>query len=141
MDKRISAGDEIDSYCTRCKLTLGHIIIAVVGEKIVKMQCRTCNSIHGHRSGVAAKRSSGGGRTAAAGKKPDPVQTLFALWERCIAGAESGREVPYAMDKSYKEEDIVSHPLFGKGVVQKTHYRKCRMLFRDGEKTLVSSNT
>lgn len=140
MNNKISASDEIDAYCSRCKLNLRHIVIAMVGEKIVKMQCRTCGGIHGYRSGVSQKKSPGGVRSAAARIKTDPVQTLYALWEKSMADAE-GKEVPYAMDRSFREGDIVNHPVFGKGIVLKAHYKKCAVLFRDAEKTLVSANT
>jgi hypothetical protein len=43
------AGQEIDAYCTRCKLDLTHKIVAVVGNKPVKVECRTCYGIHNFR--------------------------------------------------------------------------------------------
>ena len=34
MAKPITAGSEVDSYCTKCKLDLNHRIIAMVGDTI-----------------------------------------------------------------------------------------------------------
>ena len=45
----LRAGVEVDAYCTRCKMDLTHKIIAVVGNKPVKVECRTCYGTHNYR--------------------------------------------------------------------------------------------
>ena len=49
MSKKPSAGGLVATYCTKCKLDLGHTIMAMVGEKIVRVKCRTCGSEHNYR--------------------------------------------------------------------------------------------
>ncbi|MCC6347219.1 MAG: hypothetical protein IT388_08550 [Nitrospirales bacterium] len=142
MEKKLSAGEEVSSYCTRCKLDLGHIIIAMVGQKIVKVQCRTCGSIHSYRNRETTKRTPGNGdrRSGAARKALEPVRTTIDKWEAGMAQAK-GRELSYDMGQSFQEGDVIAHPLFGKGIVLRTHYRKCDVLFRDKERTLAAANT
>lgn len=140
MTKKLSVSDDVASYCTRCKLNLEHIITAMVGDKIVKVKCKTCGSSHNFRSGDAVKRKSPVKETGSLRRRPDTVQTLEALWETSIAGTE-GREIPYSMDRSYKTGDIIAHNVFGIGVVQKTYFKKCSVLFKDKERNLVSANT
>ncbi|MBZ0156023.1 MAG: hypothetical protein K8I29_07375 [Alphaproteobacteria bacterium] len=141
MERKLSAGEEVSSYCTRCKLDLTHIVIAMVGQKIVKVQCRTCGSIHGYRNREPVKRAAGGGehRTGGVRKSQEPVRTGIDMWEAGMAKAR-GRELPYDMGQSFEEGDIIAHPSFGKGVVLRTHYRKCDVLFRDRERALASAN-
>ena len=42
-------GDYIDDHCSRCKRTTDHSVVAMVGEEVVKVMCRTCNSEHKYR--------------------------------------------------------------------------------------------
>ena len=46
MTDRISTGRDIDSYCTKCKLILEHIVVAMTGGVVVKVKCKTCGSTH-----------------------------------------------------------------------------------------------
>ncbi len=141
MDKKLSAGDDVDSYCTRCRLDLGHIIIAMIGDKIVKVKCKTCGSTHTFRSTGVSRISSTVRRTGASERKATSmVATIEAVWQAGIAEAR-GPEVPYNMGIAFKVGDIIGHSVFGKGIVQRTEFRKCLVIFRDKERMLVSSNT
>ena len=42
----LSAGSNIETRCTRCRDILNHTIVAMVGEKIVRVECNTCHGIH-----------------------------------------------------------------------------------------------
>ena len=39
-------GDRIEARCTRCNDITGHVIVALVGGEIVKVECRACGSVH-----------------------------------------------------------------------------------------------
>ena len=49
-------GDYIDDHCSRCKRTTDHAIVAMVGEEVVKVMCRTCNSEHKYRHNRSGKK-------------------------------------------------------------------------------------
>ena len=42
-------GDDIDDYCSRCKLSTTHAVVSMVGEEVQKVRCRTCNHEHKYR--------------------------------------------------------------------------------------------
>ncbi len=42
-------GDDIDDYCSRCKLSTTHAVVSMVGEEVQKARCRTCNHEHNYR--------------------------------------------------------------------------------------------
>ena len=42
-------GDYIDDHCSRCKRTTDHSVVAMAGDEVVKVLCRTCNSEHKYR--------------------------------------------------------------------------------------------
>ncbi len=132
LEKR-SAGETISSYCTRCKLGLDHVIVAMEGELIAKVKCRTCGSTHKFRDPADVKKS----RTVK--KQEDAIKAAETLWESCLAAAK-GKERMYNMGGKYRVGDVVLHDTFGKGVVRKVYLNKCDVLFRDKERLMASAN-
>jgi hypothetical protein len=130
MTDRIITGGDIDSYCTRCKLTLEHIVLAMVGGAVVKVKCKTCGSIHRFK-GMPVVRPKSSRKEGVASKS---FVTCQALWEAAVGGA-NGPELPYDMARSYRAGDVIVHSIFGKGVVQKTLFKNARPLQGQGENT------
>lgn len=48
-------GDDIDDYCSRCKLSATHAVVSMVGEEVKKVRCRTCNYEHNYRRNTGGK--------------------------------------------------------------------------------------
>lgn len=42
-------GDDVDDYCSRCKLSTTHSVVSLVGDDVKKVRCRTCNYEHNYR--------------------------------------------------------------------------------------------
>ncbi|HEY6012002.1 MAG TPA: hypothetical protein VIX18_11070 [Nitrospirota bacterium] len=133
MLEKFSAGDSVVSYCTKCKLGLDHTVVAMDGEVVAKVKCRTCGSTHKFRDPSGVKKPR------AARKKEDILKTAETLWETCLAEAR-GKERVYDMGGKYRIGDVVLHSTFGKGVVRKTYLNKCDMLFKDKERLMASAN-
>lgn len=133
MIRKYSAGDNIASHCTKCKLMLDHAIVAMDGETIAKVKCKTCGSVHKYRSSEDVKPARG------AARKQDPQKTAAAAWELCLAEAK-GKERTYDRGDKYRIGDIVDHQIFGRGVVRKLYVNKCDILFKDKERLMASSN-
>ncbi len=136
---KFSAGDNIASVCTKCNMVLDHIVVAMDGETIVKVKCRTCGSAHRYRkpgSEIGAVK-----KTRTSRRKEPSRPTPEALWAACLAEAEArGRERTYDIGGRYRVGDIVNHQVFGKGVVRKIYLHKCDVLFRDKERLMASAN-
>jgi hypothetical protein len=49
-------GDILDDYCSRCRLLTDHSAVAMVGEQVRKVRCRTCDFEHDYRQGKVAPR-------------------------------------------------------------------------------------
>jgi len=45
----VRLGDDIDDYCSRCKLSSTHAVVSMLGEDVQKVRCRTCNHEHNYR--------------------------------------------------------------------------------------------
>jgi CxxC motif-containing protein len=133
MLETITAGDNIASYCTKCKLNLDHAVVAMTGEAIVKVKCKTCSSVHKFKDPADVKKPR------IAKKKVDAVKTAETLWETSLSETK-GKERAYDMSGKYRIGDIVLHNTFGKGIVRKLYLNKCDMLFKDKERLMASAN-
>ena len=56
--KPLTAASEIDSWCTKCRMDLGHRIVAMVGGAPKRDVCLTCGSEHNYRAPRSAGRIS-----------------------------------------------------------------------------------
>ena len=52
-------GDRIEARCTRCNDITGHVIVALVGGEIVKVECRACGSVHKYYPPATPKEAKG----------------------------------------------------------------------------------
>lgn len=140
-----SAGDIVETNCTKCRAIMNHTIVAMIGEVIVKVECNTCHSTHKYhppkeakaiRTPAAAKTTRG--TTAAPRReKKDPAAEAAAEWEALQASIDPDRAVAYDMNAVYRTKSIVSHPTFGLGIVQQQlPPNKIEVLFKNGRKLL-----
>ena len=52
-------GDRIEARCTRCNDITGHVIVALGGGEIVKVECRACGSVHKYYPPATPKEAKG----------------------------------------------------------------------------------
>lgn len=133
----LSAGDIVEAHCTRCRTLTNHTIVAMVGERPVRVRCNTCGGDHNFRApkkqvpkpAAVAKTPR---KTAKSRKNADQEQ-----WQDMIDQTDPGVAVPYSMDQSFKQDEIVAHPVFGLGVVTALlKPNKVEILFTGGKKML-----
>ena len=114
MTKVLSAGDYIASKCSKCKDTTNHTIVAMVAEKVVKVQCNTCGGAHNYRP-EAKKKAPVARKTAAA--KPRATTKVQRSWEELLEKARGEETTPYSMKTPMKDDMLIVHPTFGLGQV------------------------
>jgi len=164
--KRPKTGGEIDSYCTKCKLDLTHRIIAMVGDDVKKVECKTCGSHHLYRrpksekalplppkvrstvtkvgsssssSGGEERKTSASARVNAAAQR-EREQTM--QWEHAIAGQPMSAFKAYRVSQSFSAGELIRHSKFGDGVIARVIDRgKVEILFKDGPKTMAHGQT
>ena len=104
-------GQDIESVCSKCG-TSWHIVVAMVGERIAKVECKQCHSIHKHRGAKAPRKAAG----ATSAKK-----ATRAVVARSWVQADPSKPVRvYATDQSFVAGERVEHSKFGLGVVQRS---------------------
>ncbi|MBN4053123.1 hypothetical protein JYT92_00020 [bacterium AH-315-L15] len=126
-------GGEIVSWCTKCKLILGHTIVALVEALPKKVKCNTCNGNHNYREKAPKPRKS------ITPKKGTPVvqATFLTRLNDDYDFSQAGR---YTIGESYKADQVINHPNFGVGLVVLIIDRtKIDVLFKGGTKRLVQN--
>lgn len=158
--KPLVAGSEIDAWCTRCKLVLGHRIVAMIGKKPVRVECQTCGSVHNYkatapnsgtvapvvrnRDGTLSPVRMANAPAARAAAKLTSARTgaRTSEWETRIAGQPVTAFSRYSMSKTYTPGELVHHPKFGDGFVAVVlEGGKVSVVFKDGAKTLAHSQS
>jgi len=131
----LSAGDYIAARCTKCKVNTNHTIVAMVGEKVVKVECNTCGSTHKYHGEKAPKSSS---RPVTTGSKAKPRSTKSQRnWEEMSSNLRREDMVPYSMTTPMQEGMWIQHPSFGLGqVIGTSKPNKMEVRFADGVKLL-----
>lgn len=160
-----AVGSIVESVCGKCNDVMGHTIMAMVGNEIVKVECRVCKSVHRYRPPAHVARG-GSAVTLKKGRDGEPVSSRQAASraERPVASRPSARknaalakaeavlenwrvvmsahkgEEPraYAMNETYEPGEYVAHPVFGLGNVSSfVPPDKIDVLFEGGVKRLL----
>ncbi|MDX2481171.1 MAG: hypothetical protein QNK24_12665 [Desulfuromusa sp.] len=136
-NKQLSAGDHITSKCTKCKDTTNHTIVAMVGDKVARVECNTCGGIHNYRN-VAEKKPTT--RSKASSPKPAKTTKIEAEWENLLNNADPAAATLYSMQMAIKPGTLIQHPSFGLGrVINTIPPNKMEVYFRSGVKLLRCS--
>jgi hypothetical protein len=132
MAQTLRVGGDIDAMCTRCKMVLGHTILAMVGSKPARVRCNTCQGEHAYRGteGSAVKKRW----EPAAEREKKPVVTS---WEALLAQKDISRARKYSAKEKFAVDEVLSHPTFGVGLVQEVRGDKIQVAFKADVKTLV----
>lgn len=140
INRKLSAGDIIEARCTRCRQVLNHRIVAMVGEKVVRVECNTCGGTHNYYPPASAKEAKTSTKTAAVASRSarkDPTEAARNEWHSLNLQLNTESAQPYDMNGKYPLNAIINHPVFGLGVVkQLIAPNKMQVLFRDGTKLL-----
>lgn len=133
---QLTVGKDVLSYCTKCKLNLGHTIVAMKDSKhIAKVKCNTCNTIHAYKDPSTSSKQNKT-RTRKSEGSPSKVISVSDLWMEKMSNTKK-KSTPYAMDNKFQEGDIIDHSKFGPGIVEKVVDDKIEVIFRHEIKTLV----
>jgi hypothetical protein len=151
--KPLSAGSEIDAWCTKCRMDLGHRIVAMVGGVPKRVVCQTCGGEHTYRAprseasvapfvrrkdgeAPAPKRPATAGVRAA--QKAREEEERYGTWAQHTLGKTVDAFTRYSMDEKLAVGQLVLHPKFGEGYVEAVNEdAKVSVMFRDGRRTLA----
>ena len=131
---KIAVGSDVDAYCTKCKLVLGHTVVAMQGAKPRRVKCNTCSGEHNYRATKPVAKAA----SAKTEKAKPTTRKSRQSWEDVMAEASGKPKKAYSMSGSFGEGDWIEHRVFGLGCVQSfTPPNKIAVRFADSTRLLV----
>lgn len=135
-----AVGQDIEDICTRCGDTW-HVVMAKVGERVVKVVCKLCGSQHNYRGESGAPEASstgGGGSSWAASRRRRPTKRAVPTPVEPPPFDPSRPPRAYSAKDSYVPGERIVHPTFGTGVVSAVPGPgKVEVMFPAGARTLA----
>jgi len=137
MTSDYSAGGYIEAWCTRCRLELGHTIVAMVAGAPRRVQCNTCNTQHNFRTKPPEKKRT---KPDSLPRKRSSRRKDYGEYLSRLSNLDATSARQYTTEAGFEKDEIVDHPRFGRGIVASVIQRnKVEIVFRDGPRLLVQN--
>jgi hypothetical protein len=141
--RSLSAGSDVESICSKCG-DVWHVIVAMVGDHIAKVQCKECGTVHRHKPPAGAtntappprRRSSTSDGTRS--RPSAPAAPPPTMGPAVAANAELPVRA-YAASATYAVAERIEHPSFGIGVVEVISPGKITVFFASGRRVLAGN--
>jgi len=135
---KIAVGSDVEAYCTKCKMVLGHTVVAMQGAKPRRVKCNTCNGEHNFRATKPVARAAARTTPKKTTKAKTSTRKTRQTWEEVMGEAASKPHKQYSMSGSFDEGDWIMHNTFGLGCVQSyTPPNKISVRFADSTRMLI----
>lgn len=133
-----AVGADIEALCSKCG-DVWHVVVAKVGEQIVKVHCKQCGGDHRYKSPHGAPKEK---RMPSmfAEKAPREPKAPVERFEKPAVAADLTKPVrTYRASEKFEVGERVDHPNFGQGVVETAEPGKITVFFGTGRRVLVQS--
>ena len=125
----LTAGADTDAYCSKCKLVLAHVIIAMKGSKPARVECKTCKGIHTYKANPPGTKKTTTKRAA---------RSVASDYDNLMNGRDIASARRYVISERFTEQEVIDHKKFGLGLVQRVlSDKKVEVAFPDGARVLV----
>ena len=129
-NSHLSTGDPVLARCTKCKKNTDHLVVSMAAVEPEKVQCSVCERKHKFRLPIEAKKP-------AVKRVPAHIETEQKEWQALCQNVDNKKVSDYSMTASFKPRTVISHPVFGLGLVQRASgSQKVEILFESGKKTM-----
>jgi hypothetical protein len=130
-------GQDIEDICTRCGDTW-HVVMAKVGERVMKVVCKLCGSQHNYRGDNNGPSTSSSGGSWGASRRRRTTKRNIPVVPAAPTFDPSKAPRAYSAKNSYLVGERIVHPSFGTGVVAGTPGPgKVDVVFPAGARTLA----
>ncbi|OFZ73797.1 MAG: hypothetical protein A3K03_12165 [Bdellovibrionales bacterium RIFOXYD1_FULL_44_7] len=141
MGRPSNVAKEILAYCTSCKMDLNHVVVAMQGDRIVKVECKTCNKTHTYRApkGLTEPKAKATKKGKKQADKDRAIDTsIEGEWQRLMVLHREAPTRTYTMKTKFILGDKLKHPNFGEGIVGRLIYpNKIEVIFKTDMKLLI----
>jgi hypothetical protein len=133
-----AVGADVEALCSKCG-DVWHVVVAKVGEQIVKVHCKECNKEHRYKN---PKSASAAQKAPRAPREPRAEKAPVERFDKPLVAADLAKPVrTYRASESFAVGDRVEHPSFGQGVVEIAEPGKMTVFFATGRRVLAQSKT
>jgi len=141
-----AVGKEALSYCSSCKMDLNHVVVSMQGDRLHRVQCKTCKKEHAYKAPKGITDPAKGKAAAAARREKaaaEPQANPVELeWEKLMSQHKNAPVRTYGTKTGFALGDRLAHPTFGEGIVHKLIYpNKCEVIFRHDVKILIHAGS
>jgi len=137
MINNYSAGGYLEAWCTKCRLELGHTIIAMVDNFPKRVKCNTCNGQHNFRAKPSEKNQT---KLKSSTRKTKSQKNNYDEYISRLTGYDLSNAKKYSMKGNFEKDEIIDHPSFGVGIVLSIiQINKIEVLFKDGPKLIIQN--
>lgn len=128
-------GDSIRGRCTVCKDVTLHVILAIPEVKPMRVQCGICKDEHNFKAPPPSKAERE--KAAAERLREKTLAGDREQWSQLRPTMIEAKAKDYSMQGIFKKKDLIKHPIFGLGLVQRSAGpHKVQILFEDGCKVM-----
>jgi hypothetical protein len=133
-----AVGADVEALCSKCG-DVWHVVVAKVGEQIVKVQCKQCGGYHRYKSPHGAPKEKRQPSLATPRPPREPKAPVERFEKPAVAADLSKPVRPYRASEQFEIGDRVEHPSFGQGVVELAEPGKITVFFASGRRVLVQA--
>jgi hypothetical protein len=117
-----------------------HVVVAKVGDKIAKVQCKQCGGYHRYKSPHGAPREAKLPSNERAPRAPREPKAPVERFEKPAVAADLSKPArPYRASEKFEVGERVDHPSFGQGVVEIAEPGKITVFFAAGRRVLAQA--
>jgi hypothetical protein len=129
-------GADVEALCSKCG-DVWHVVVAKVGEKIVKVHCKQCGGDHRYKSPHDAPADK---KLPATIRPPREPKAPVERFEKPAVSADLSKPAkPYRASEPYEIGDRIEHPSFGQGVIEIAEPGKITVFFASGRRVLAQA--
>jgi hypothetical protein len=131
-----AVGADIESLCSKCG-DVWHVVVAKVGDKIVKVLCKQCNGTHRYKPPHGAPAEK---KLPSSLRPPREPKAPVERFEKPAVAADLTKPArPYRASEKFEVGERIDHPSFGQGVVELAEPGKITVFFATGRRVLVQA--
>jgi len=136
-------GADVEALCSKCG-DVWHVVVAKVGEQIVKVQCKQCGGYHRYKSPHGAppekRQPSMFAPKTPRASTPSSTKAPVERFEKPALAADLTKPVrPYRASEKFDAGERVEHPSFGQGVIEIAEPGKITVFFASGRRVLAQA--
>ena len=129
-------GADVEALCSKCG-DVWHVVVAKVGQQIVKVQCKQCSGYHRYRSPHNAPVEK---KLPAAIRPPREPKAPVERFEKPAVAADLSKPArSYRASEQFEVGERIDHPTFGQGVVEISEPGKVTVFFSVGRRVLAQA--